>query len=519
MKTYLKKLKHILPVFLGIVFISVAGLTLLRWILCIQFSVLNIREEIWNMWIPLIFPWIPITLWLRQRLRVLVFKNDREKGSLFFQFIAWLTLTAMLLISQEYLTTATGRLRAITNIDQINKYKKARYYSIQKFAVLPSFRGGFTDVRTSGKYNEHLDFTTYFVVPIINDSLETTKAIPKNWYGIKFGRQISNRISDDKKEQAYEAFRKECLEKLKQYRYHDLDHFERTPASDDRVGFLKAIEARIKQPAAGDGFIILTPVRGAYEKRNGHKLAWIFGAFAIGLSVFLFALIWPGYSEKERKRFLSGKKPKHDDLVDMFRYLIPAGGHFATSIILDINILVYLLMVFSGINPVSANGYELLQWGANRRAEVLGGEWWRLFTSMFVHGGFMHLFLNIYGLVLGGMFVEPAFGRKGYFIIYVLSGLSGSLVSIWWYHNTISAGASGAIFGLYGAILGLLMTNAFPKEQKRGIFIMIGIYVAINLLWGLAGGIDNAAHIGGLISGALCGILIYKFKMKNNYDL
>jgi rhomboid protease GluP len=64
--------------------------------------------------------------------------------------------------------------------------------------------------------------------------------------------------------------------------------------------------------------------------------------------------------------------------------------------------------------------------------------------------------------------------------------------------------------GLYGAILGLLMTNAIPKEGKKGIFGMIGIYVGINLLWGLAGGIDNAAHIGGLLSGALFGLVLYK---------
>jgi rhomboid protease GluP len=89
---------------------------------------------------------------------------------------------------------------------------------------------------------------------------------------------------------------------------------------------------------------------------------------------------------------------------------------------------------------------------------------------------------------------------------------------IWWYPN-ISAGASGAIFGLYGAILGLLLTNAFPKDGKKGILIMIGVYVLINLVWGLTGGIDNAAHLGGLLSGAILGIVLYKLtdnKMENS---
>ena len=122
----------------------------------------------------------------------------------------------------------------------------------------------------------------------------------------------------------------------------------------------------------------------------------------------------------------------------------------------------------------------------------------------------MHLLLNIYGLVLAALFVEPRLGRKNYSILYILSGLCGSLASICWYPNTVSAGASGAIFGLYGAILGLLLINAFPKDGEKGILVMIGVYVLLNLVWGLTGGIDNAAHIGGLLTGAILGIILYK---------
>lgn len=138
---------------------------------------------------------------------------------------------------------------------------------------------------------------------------------------------------------------------------------------------------------------------------------------------------------------------------------------------------------------------------------------------MFLHGGFMHLFLNISGLVIAAICIEPILGRIKYFILYLLTGLCGSLASILWYPNTVSVGASGAIFGLYGAILGLLLTNAFPTGIKRGIRMMIGVYVASNLLWGLTGGIDNAAHIGGLLSGAVIGIMLYKFEAAQRRDL
>lgn len=508
METYITKLKHILPTFLAVTFGTVFGLGFIRWLFCLQFSIIDIKEEIWVLWLPLVFPWMPITLWLRQRFRILTFK-DNDKGRFGFQMIAWIIITAMLFVSQAYLTTSTGRLQKLSTISDIEKVEKSRYYELTNFSVANYYGGTFTDFRQSGKYNQYLNFDIFFVTPILNDTSERINDIPKYWYGVNFKEQISNKISNEEKEKKYQVFYDECIEKMNKYEFHSLDHFERKPTSGDRQNYLKAIEARTKQ-TADDSFIVLEPIKEKYGDRNGNKFAWIFGSFGIGLGVLVFALIWPGYSETEKKRFLTGKKPKQDDLVDMLNYLVPKGDHFATSIILDLNILVFLLMVFSGIHIISPNGMELLQWGANRRFETTGGEWWRLLTSMFLHGGIMHLFLNISGLVIAAIFVEPLLGRKNYFILYILSGLCGSLASIWWYSNTISVGASGAIFGLYGAILGLLLTNAFPKGGKKGILMMIGIYVGINLLWGLTGGIDNAAHIGGLLSGALIGIILYK---------
>lgn len=509
METYITKLKHILPTFFTITISTIVGLLLFRWLFVIQFDIIDLKEEVWCLWLPMGLPWIPLLIWLRPRFRILTFKKDNENGRFFFQVLSAGTIIVCLLISQNYLTTATGRLQKLSTIKEIDKIEKARYYSLIKFAVAPYYGGSFTDFRTSGKHNQYLNFDIFFVTPILANTSERVNKIPKYWYGINFKEQISNKISNEEKEKKYQVFYDECIEKMNKYEFHSLDHFERKPTSDDRQNYLKAIEARTKQNA-DDSFIVLEPIKEKYEDRNGNKFAWIFGSFGIGFGVLLFALIWPGYSEIERKRFLTGKKPKQDDLVDMFNYLIPKGDHFATSIILDLNILVFLLMVFSGINIISPSGIELLQWGANRRLETTGGEWWRLLTSMFLHGGIMHLFLNISGLVIAAIFVEPLLGRKKYFILYILSGLCGSLASIWWYPNTISVGASGAIFGLYGAILGLLLTNAFPEGGKKGILMMIGIYVGINLLWGLTGGIDNAAHIGGLLSGALIGILLYK---------
>ncbi|GAA0890891.1 rhomboid family intramembrane serine protease [Fulvivirga kasyanovii] len=409
-------------------------------------------------------------------------------------------MVGMMIAANGYLKTATGKLSAVRTIDMLEE--DARYLTLEEIKLNRDFGSAHTEFRTSGKYNEYLNFDSYFVYPFHTSNQEF-----KYWYGIKFHKQIGNKLSPEKKESLYQQFFEQSIKDFESYKFSKPTYFEILPHSDDREGFERAIERlQIKTP---DKIIVIEPREGSYADRNGNKLEWIFGSFGIGFCVFLFALIFPKYHHAEHKRQLKGIKPKSDELIDMLKFLIPKGDHYATSILLNLNILIFLLMIFSGVHIVSPNGLELLDWGANRRAETIGGEWWRLVSSMFLHGGIMHLLLNIYGLVIAALFVEPIFGRVKYSILYFGSGICGSLSSIYWYENTISVGASGAIFGLYGAILGLLLTSAFPKDAKKGILMFIGPYVVLNLLFGLTGGIDNAAHIGGFISGAVFGILLY----------
>ena len=510
-ETYQIKLKHILPTFLLIALTTVAGLMLFRWLFAIRFEIITFHEEVWTLWLPLALPWIPVLIWLRPRFWILTFKNDHDNGRFFFQVIAVGTICACLFISQRYLTTATGKLQVLPDITEIDRVEKARYYQIDNFSVATDTGGSFANMRVSGKRRQYLNIDLYFVRPIIQRGRKVSMDTPpKHWYGVKFHEQINNKLDVTEKEKAYEAFYADCVQKMERYPFRTVAYFERIPNSEDREHYLHAVQRCIFQ-SADTGHIVLIPVLDTFEDRNGNSFGWIFGSLGIGLAVFLLALIWPGYSEKERKRFLSGKKPKQDDLKETLQYLIPRGDHFATSLLVDINLLVFLLMVFSGVHIIYPNAAELLPWGANRRLEITEGEWWRLLTSMFVHSGLLHLIMNLVGLGLAGIFLEPVLRRKNYLILYILSGICGSLTSIWWHPHTASVGASGAIFGLFGALLGLLLfTDAFPKGGNKGILVFVGLYVGFNLLMGLLVGVDNAAHIGGLLSGALIGILLYR---------
>jgi len=186
-------------------------------------------------------------------------------------------------------------------------------------------------------------------------------------------------------------------------------------------------------------------------------------------------------------------------------FFIPVKGFFVTPILIGINILVFILMVVNGVSFISPDSESLLAWGANFRPMTLDGQWWRLITNCFLHIGILHLLLNMYALMYIGSLLEPYLGTLKYLLAYLLTGIAASMASLWWHDLTVSAGASGAIFGMYGVFLAMLTTNLIEKEQRKDLLTSIGIFVVFNLLYGAKGGIDNAAHIGGLISGLLIG--------------
>lgn len=206
-------------------------------------------------------------------------------------------------------------------------------------------------------------------------------------------------------------------------------------------------------------------------------------------------------------------------VLDFFK---PVDGYFVTPILILLNVLLFVAMVISGVHFINPDGQSLLDWGANYRALTISGQWWRLFTACFLHIGIVHLLFNMYALLYIGVLLEPILGRTKFLAAYLLSGIAASLASLAWHENTISAGASGAIFGMYGVFLALLLLKYLDKSSRSAFLTSIGIFVLYNIVYGLRpdSGIDNAAHIGGLISGLLIGYaFIPSLKQENNTRL
>lgn len=191
--------------------------------------------------------------------------------------------------------------------------------------------------------------------------------------------------------------------------------------------------------------------------------------------------------------------------------LIPRNGYVITPVIFYLNIVLFSIQILTGVGIIAPEAESLMKWGGNYRPLTLTGQWWRLLTNCFLHIGVLHLLMNMYALIYIGLLLEPIIGRFRFGFAYLVSGILASVTSVWWHENTISAGASGAIFGMYGVFVALLSTNLIEKDFRKSQLMSILLFVLYNLAYGLKGGIDNAAHIGGLISGMIIGYTYYPF--------
>ena len=187
-----------------------------------------------------------------------------------------------------------------------------------------------------------------------------------------------------------------------------------------------------------------------------------------------------------------------------------------TWILAIINVLVFIVLSFGGMTE---DAYYMYQNGALFVPAIISDqEYYRLFTSMFMHFGFEHLLNNMLSLLVLGKYIEPLLGKVRFLIVYILSGIAGNLLSFFYelymQDYAVSAGASGAVFGLTGALLCIVVINRgrFGSITKQRVFLMVGLSVYNGFI---GSGINNAAHIGGLIVGfLLTGLLSWKLYKK-----
>ncbi len=233
-----------------------------------------------------------------------------------------------------------------------------------------------------------------------------------------------------------------------------------------------------------------------------------------GISILVnFLVILPAsfdyelYFEYRDKTF----KQKVAQIFSELGILKPEGRQFVSIILIDISIVLFILSMssnFFGFN--NFDSHTLINWGANYKALTIHGQWWRIFTNLFLHRDMYHLLLDLGILLFLGPYLEESLGRLKYFLLFLACGLAGSIINLTLFGNLISYGGTSATLGLIGFYLALLHKGKviYPlnsrqnaKSNIKGILILLVLLFALSYFFHY----DTAGHVAGLIVGFLLG--------------
>ena len=481
----------------------VAGHSFIHWLVFIRLELIHMKTAIASFLIPAILG-LAFALIVRRRFKALNLETKNGSWRDFYTFILTFVFAVPMIIATEYINTASGKLTTVTRVSDVEDYQATKYYKIKNYYADKVGIGVHSTFEVTGKYNQDFNMNIFVAVPMLDKPGEM---VCKAWLGIKFHKRISSRLQPEEKERRYQIFAKECELKFDTMNLSKFSYFDRVSAADAEGGYLEAIKKNNSRPPSNT---ILVSLSEPFETRNGKKFEWIFGSSAIGLVVWLILIAMPKVDESQYERITAGQPDvaAQEEVKDFIGLFIPRKGFFFTPILMDINLLIYAAMVAVGLGFISFKTTDLLAWGALYGPLVKDGHWWRLVTSMFLHSGLIHVIMNMYGLMFVGLFLEPILEKK-FLPIYLATGIVASIASVWWYNGQVSVGASGAIFGLYGVFLTFMVTRVYPPEFSKGFLISTVIYIGYNLLIGLFGPVDNAAHIGGLLAGIVVGLARY----------
>ncbi len=482
---------------------TVAGYTGLRWLLDIELELLHVKEDILDLWIPFAIPWLTILIFLRKPLKILAIKGKRDNGHFLYQMAMWGSMVAPLVVSQQYLVNVSYDLQEISTADKVIELPSERFFQLDEYSVEKDWLVPYYRANVSGKHNQYLNFHIYYACPFTDGDYTV-------WVGYHETERVSNGgLSDAEKDDAFEAFAEKVWNEFADHDFGKAVYFKRVSFSDQLDGYHESIiKSSVYNEQPLEKHVVLEAVTEPFEARLGSKFAWIFYWLGIDLLILFIMIGIPNIDQEAYLVYQGKRKGESDELMETIAFLNPLGEHKVGAILIWSNILVFLWMLYEGASFIHPTASDLLELGGNRRTEVLNGEYWRLLTSVFMHSGIMHLALNMFGLGLAMVIVDRKLSAPALILAYLFTGVVASGASIWWHENTVSVGASGAIFGLFGLIAAFNAFKVFGKDGTVFIWGLLAVYAGLSLVMGFFGNADNAAHIGGLVAGFVTGIAL-----------
>ncbi len=489
-----------------------AGYTFLHYLLIVKLQLFEIHATLVFFVFPAVLMLLVGVLVVYPRVKLLHFRkiDGDERLATFYAIV----VGGSFVILQFFTVYQGGKLSHVKSPVEINPKRATLYIEIDEYQLLKrSFSGMSFSSAPSNKYGSRLNISVYFVCPMIADTAGVYDfAQPENfqiWFAKKYTDEFNAR--DTKTEEG----RKRIDEFVNYARYqYESSNFGRqrffvkVNKSDNRDNYKRALAQLPTGELDADNVLFLEALDGKVETRGRDAVWWSLGFFLSAQIIFLLIALNKNIKAAAFEEFNSQYPyERFRNSLGFLNYLIPTRERYAVPLLINLNLLVFILMLFDGVSFFNPLGIDLLKWGALNRQLVLEGEWWRLFSSMFLHSGIIHLSYNMIALGFIGFLTKESLSNRLFLLFYLLTGVIAAMVSLVFHANAIAVGASGAIMGMYGLALALSLFEKKNRVAFRENSIVLGFFVIVipTLLMGIFTNADNAAHIGGLISGFFIG--------------
>ncbi len=472
-----------------------------NWLLFSDGGLVPLDQDLANLWLPIGLGLVLVAALIGPRLTRLDLGKNRRPA------LYWMAAAAVAIVpalfAQPYVTTASGKLTALKSARAIPSVPRTKYYTADTICIDRRNPLAQQQNNTEGRSDQYLVFNLYVLVPVCETVQQPA------WVGFKYTRSTDNGASAAVKEGEYQDFLRKSQEEFDTFDPRHIRYLEALGKTTDRRSYEKALSktgaAHTSPP------IILIPHEDAFEARSGDAISNTVYSFGIIAGIFLLMLLFPPL---DREKVAEAEKPRSERTTEpnaWLAFVVPTRDAYGLPILIDINIAVFLAMVFSGLGVISFQADDLLRWGANFAPAIHGLGAYRLISSQFVHGGLMHLLANMYGLLVGGLFLAPVIRKAGLIACYLVCGLMGSIASVTMHPAIMGVGASGAIMGLWGILLALaLIGDKRIAAGRLPVILNCLTFAGLTLAQGAFNpSIDNAAHIGGLATGVVIGAFLF----------
>lgn len=502
---YIKIKKIILP-FLLVSFATLIAYMLIYWVM----DVTNILDRavgvnFVNIWLLLILPLISTIAFMRSRMRLLKVGNAYA----FYMVIVYLVMLGPLEYAGDFIAKAGRGLTQVSTIDDLEQGKLDRYYKIDNYKLVTRYLELAEWTVTT---NNKLVYTKAIPIPMVADSanvyeLEEFKYFFAKEYDYPIEKKDDRLMNYLSYWDAMAVDNDSIIDRLASF-VPDRDcYFERLLRTGEYDFYKEALDGSVYKINGSPQ--ILRPIYEPFHTRYYDDLYLLLKELVMSLLLFLFMVWVPKLDVKEYRRQY---KPFHNVLDEddeailqargLSQFFVPKKGSLViTPILIDINVLMYVMLIIAGYSPYGLSTGEAYAFGANSlRGVSENGEIWRLITYAFLHNDVVHLFSNMLLLAAGGAIVERYMGKWVFLLLYFVTAFLAGAFSMSISGFEVSVGASGAIMGVYGAMLGLAILKMLPDDKR--VNFVVAFYMLINgVILNTSIGIDVAAHYGGFFIG------------------